>query len=189
MFLFKVTLSCFFLFLVVDRTSCLENRKKLVTPPQQFRKPNMKIGTNAANKKRKEQFSRVDNNSLEDKWASGNRKIVLREITRKPPIATTKGLTSYVGKLSKGSMFVAGNAYKLTKSTMKASFDLLAGKHVSLFEIAGTWTVMQAVVLPDGTTHTTPVIFQLAENKTLVTVFNGVKCRTKYTFQERAWPR
>ena len=78
---------------------------------------------------------------------------------------------------------------RVTLVTVKASVDLLAGKHVSLNEIAGTWSAMQDVVLSDGTTHTTPVSFIIAANKTLVALFNGKEYRTKYTFTERSWPR
>jgi hypothetical protein len=182
MSLFTVLFLCVISLLTSVRS--LGNRKYPINP--RFRQP-VKVNTVPVMKRQsKTQSNRQE---IDEDEGIHSRKIVLREITRQMPFSNTNTITSYAGKLGQGSMFVAGNALKLTKSTVKASFDLLAGKHVSLFDIAGTWTMMQEVQLPDGSVHTTPVIFHLAENKTLVSIFNGQEHKSKYTFQERAWPR
>lgn len=174
--------------LTAEQVWSLGNTKKLIVPPQLSRK-HTKIGKSVIGNKKVDRNSRgssfkITRSSKEAKVSLNNRKIVLREITRRVPVTSSNGLSSYVGMLGH-------SAYKLTKSTMKASFDLLAGKHVSLFDISGSWAVTQQVLLPgsDGATHTTPVVFHLAENRSLMTVFNGKEYRTKYSFQERAWPR
>ena len=179
------------LVLVADESWALARRKKIVTPSP-LRKSNVKINQSPIAKKgpsKRQGMMQLDGESSSShkyRIIPSNRKIVLREITRKP---TSLPVPSYVGKIGKGSMFFAENAYKITKSTVKASFDLLAGKRVSLFDISGTWRAEQHMQLPDGSVHNTPLIFHLFENKTMVTLFNDIPCRTKYTFQERAWPR
>ena len=69
---------------------------------------------------------------------------------------------------------------------------MLAGKHVSPYDILGTWTVLQEMQPADGSspsTITVPVVFYLAANQTLISMFQGKEYRSKYQFQERAWPR
>lgn len=187
-----VLISCFVLLLAVEGISLSKNAH---IATQRHRKRHPKISTSEVDNtgtSTKRPLSRTGNKNLansENKNSLDTEEIVLREITRQVPILRGNMLTSQLGAVGQGSMVAAENAYKITKTAMKASFDLLAGKHVTLFDIAGTWTAQQEVLLSDGTTQPTPVTFRLFENKTVVTVFRGKEYSSKYTFQERSWPR
>lgn len=93
-----------------------------------------------------------------------------------------KAGVNFVSKLSSGLV-------KLSRKSIKYSFDLLAGKHATLDQIVGKWKLTQDVEIKPGIIYSCPATFKLLLNGTIITSCNGKVYHTKYTFKERKWPQ